>query len=957
MRELLYAHEFWHTHGLKSDLVIINEHPSGYFDQFQEQLLELINTTTRMPISKPGGVYLLRTTQMSPEEILLFQEVAAISLLGDNGPLSRQVEISSIAPPAERPKLRPARDAVVSSQAMDGRLTEPLSPLEFANSYGGFDPNGDYVVQLENDTRTPAPWSNIVANPTFGFLVTDSGSGYTWAGNSRENKLTSWSNDPVSDPPSEVVYLRDEETGMVWTPTPLPIRDKSEYRVVHGRGFTRFRHTVHGIHSDFTLSIAPQDAVKFACLKLRNQTDRPRRLSVTYFAEWVLSVTRDTSQMHVYTSHDEATGALTARNSYNEEFPDQVAFLHVLGGADSVTGDRTEFIGRNGNLRMPAAMRRVDLSGHTCAGFDPCGAVQKKLRLLPGQETEVIFLIGWSDGTKSVAEVLSTYTTRDHVHQAIEQTTHFWADVRQSIEVQTPNRSFDILVNHWLLYQTLSCRIWARSAFYQSGGAYGFRDQLQDVMALVYSLPDVARRMILLATSRQFEQGDVQHWWHPPSGRGIRTRFSDDYLWLPLVVSHYVATTGDLAILDEPISYLRSPLLEPQEDERYELPEISPVIEDLYSHCLRAIDHAFRYGQHGLPLMGCGDWNDGMNRVGAHGTGESVWLAWFLRVVLQQFIPLVESRGDTERTSAYTAEAEQLLKNVEQHAWDGQWYRRAYFDDGTPLGSTQNDECQIDSLVQSWSVIAGGDAARSRTAMQAAQERLVRPEDHVVQLLDPPFDKTPLDPGYIKGYPPGIRENGGQYTHAAAWFVQALTMLGRGTEAVKTFDVLNPIHSASPAGAKNYRVEPYVVAADVYSTAPHVGRGGWSWYTGSAGWMYRVAIESILGVRLRGDRLSISPCIPADWPGYEIRIRRRSTTWNIRVENPAGIERGASQVTIDDRPSPHGEISLDDDGRTHRVQVVLAGVESTRTLSGNGEPNVDVSEPHGSSIESFKRIS
>jgi cyclic beta-1,2-glucan synthetase len=955
MRDLLYAHEFWNTHGLKSDLVIVNEHPSGYFDQFQEQLLELIGTTTRMPLTKPGGVYLLRSAQMSPEENLLFQEVAAISLHGDNGSLARQVEMSTIAPPAERPKLRPARGGAAPVAPADGRL-EPLPTLEFANRFGGFDQNGDYVIQLQNDKRTPAPWSNVIANPAFGFLVTDSGSGYTWAGNSRENKLTSWSNDPVSDPPSEVIYLRDEETGAVWTPSPLPIRDAAEYRVLHGRGHSQFAHVAHGIRTVLILSIAPQDAVKFACLKLRNDTDRSRSLSATYFAEWVLGVTRDSSQIHIYTSHDNATGALTAQNSYNEEFPDQIAFLHVLGGADSVTGDRTEFIGRNGSLRMPAAMRRVNLSGQTGAGFDPCGAVQKKVTLRPGQEAEIVFLLGWADGTKSVADVLSAYPTHNHVHQAIEQTIQFWSDVRQSIEVKTPNRSFDLLVNHWLLYQTLSCRIWARSAFYQSGGAYGFRDQLQDVMALAHSLPNVARQIIVLAASRQFEQGDVQHWWHPPSGRGIRTRFSDDYLWLPFVASHYVALTGDTAILAEPISYLRSPLLEAQEDERYELPEISPLTEDLYSHCLRAIDHAFRHGQHGLPLMGCGDWNDGMNRVGAHGTGESVWLAWFLRVVLQQFIPIVESRGDALRAAAYAAEAERLRNAVEEHAWDGRWYRRAYFDDGTPLGSAQNDECQIDSLAQSWSVIAGGNPQRSRSAMQAAHERLVRPDDHLVQLLDPPFDKTPLDPGYIKGYPPGIRENGGQYTHAAAWFVQALTMLGNGTEAVQAFDLLNPVRASSPTRATNYRVEPYVVAADVYSTPPLVGRGGWTWYTGSAGWMYRVAIECILGVRLRGDRLTISPCVPANWPGFEICLRRGSTTWNIHVENPDGAECGETKVSVDGGPVQHREVLLTDDGQSHRVQVVLVPVKSTRLLSGNGEANVDAPEPRNSPIKAVKRI-
>jgi cyclic beta-1,2-glucan synthetase len=504
-----------------------------------------------------------------------------------------------------------------------------------------------------------------------------------------------------------------------------------------------------------------------------------------------------------------------------------------------------------------------------------------------------------------------------------------------------------------LLYQTLGCRVWARSAFYQSGGAYGFRDQLQDVLALVYCQPQVTREMIVLAASRQFEQGDVQHWWHPPSGRGIRTRFSDDYLWLPFAVNRYVAISGDVAVLNESIPYLRSPLLEPHEDERYELPETSPLREDLYGHCLRAIDHAFRYGAHGLPLMGSGDWNDGMNRVGIQGRGESVWLAWFLRVVIRQFIPLVEARGDAPRAAEYAAAAERLLNAIEQNAWDGNWYRRAYFDDGTPLGSVHNDECQIDALAQSWSVIAGGDPRRSRAAMQAADERLVRDDDRVVQLLDPPFDKTVLDPGYIKGYPPGIRENGGQYTHAAMWFVQALTILGDGNRAGEVFDLLNPIRAASPSHLKDYRVEPYVVAADVYSKPPHVGRGGWTWYTGSAGWMYRVAIENILGMRLLGNRLKLSPCIPAAWPGYEICIRRNSTKWTIRIENPEHVEHGVTKLVVDGRTISGDEISLENTKASHSVQVILGSQVQPTAIRGNGEANLAEQKPQQYSPEAF----
>jgi cyclic beta-1,2-glucan synthetase len=943
VRELLLAHEFWHAHGLKADLVILNEHPAGYFDGFQEQLLELVHTTTRLPVDKPGGIFLLRAAQLSPEDSVLLQEVAAINLQGERGSLAQQVEESRVPPPVDPPKLRPLRSAVEKEKLPSRPGSTPM--LEFANQLGGFDDSGDYVIELSDTAVCPAPWSNVIANPQFGFITTESGGGYTWGGNSRENKLTAWSNDPITDPPSEILYIRDEETGLYWTPTPLPTRGKSEYSIRHGRGFTRFNHAAYGIDAELLLSIAPDVCIKFACLKLRNGSKRPRLLSATYYAEWVLGVSRDSTHMHVYTAQDPTTGAVFAYNNYNEEFPDQTVVLHVLGKPDSISGDRTEFLGRNGSHRRPAALARAELSGRTGAGIDPCGAVQKKIRLDPGEEVEVIFLLGWTDRASSAADLLAGFQTPQQVHRAIEQTTEFWRRTLQNIEVRTPNRAFDILVNHWLLYQVLSCRVWGRSAFYQSGGAFGFRDQLQDVMALVYSRPEDARNVILQAASRQFEQGDVQHWWHPPSGRGVRTRFSDDYLWLPYVVSHYVATTGDEAILEEQVPYVHSVPLDAGQEERYELPEVSNLVEDLYAHCLRAIDHGFRFGAHGLPLMGCGDWNDGMNKVGADGKGESVWLAWFLRSVLHRFIPLVEARGDAQRAATYRAEAQRLLQAVDENAWDGKWYRRAYFGDGTPLGSIQNDDCQIDSLAQSWSVIAGGDPARSRIAMRAADERLVRPDDRLVQLLDPPFDKTKLEPGYIKGYPPGIRENGGQYTHAALWFVQALTLEGKGTKAAEVFDLLNPILTATSARAPNYRVEPYVVAADVYSMPPHVGRGGWTWYTGSASWMYRVAIESMLGLQIRGDRLLLAPCISSKWHGYEVRFRRGATKWTLLVSNPDGLEDSVKQVCVDNRQVDRCEVELVDDGLDHLIEVTLGRPPLDDRTLGKLATTVNDTEP------------
>lgn len=935
LRDLLLAHEFWHAHGLQVDLVIVNELAAGYFDNLQDLLLETIHTASRLPAFKPGGVYLLRASQLSPDDDLLLQAAAAISLHGERGSLLRQIEATSTTRRDEPPALRVTKQRVADPSEASW-LTKDQS-LRFSGKHGGFNAQGNYVIYIDGMEPTPLPWSNVIANPQFGTLITEAGGGYTWGGNSRENKLTSWSNDPVTDQPSELFYIRDEETGEFWTPAPLELHKSRQYRVEHGRGYSQFQARASGIESNLTVSIAANSCVKFACLKLKNASGRPRKLSATNYVEWVLGVSRPLTQMHVRTERDAATGALVARNSYHEDFPQQLAFLHVLGGADSLTGDRGEFIGRNGTWAQPAALTRLQLSGRTGAGLDPCGAVQKKIDLQPGAEAELVFLLGWTEGANSVADAIASFGSAEQVHQAIDKTIEFWRETQSAIEVHTPNPALDLIVNHWLLYQTLSCRVWGRSAFYQAGGAFGFRDQLQDVMALVYSLPHVTRQMILHAASRQFEQGDVQHWWHPPAGRGIRTRFADDYLWLPLVVCHYITTTGNTEILDERIPYLQSHILEPHEHERYELPAVSGLDEDLYGHCLRAIDHGLRFGAHGLPLMGGGDWNDGMNRVGVDGRGESVWMGWFLMVVLERFAPLVEARGDVSRSASYRQQAQRLREAIEREAWDGQWYRRAFFDDGTPLGSHENEECRIDSLAQSWSVIAGGVADRSTIAMRSAERQLVRDAERVVLLLTPPFDKTPLDPGYIKGYAPGIRENGGQYTHAAMWMIQALTLQGRGSRAVELFDLVNPILSATAAnGDEVYRAEPYVVAADVYSTAPHIGRGGWTWYTGSAAWMYRVAVECILGLQLRGDRLTVSPCIPADWPNYQINLRRGDSRWRIRVSNPDGVESGRVKVELDGESQSTNVIHLVDDGQEHVANVVLHRAGGVNTSRENG---------------------
>jgi cyclic beta-1,2-glucan synthetase len=934
VRQLFSAHAYWRLKGLTVDLVILNEHEVGYQEELHEQLQSLVrDSEDRGLLDKPGGVFVRKAPHLAREDQMLLQAAARCVLAGDRGSLAVQVDRFDRTAPA--PALPAGSDGRKGGRAQQQEAAprQPPAPapdLRFANGLGGFTPDGrEYVLEVQGggSPRTPpAPWINAIANPSFGFLVSESGGGYTWAGNSQLNRLTPWQNDPVSDAPGEVVYLRDEATGDVWTPTPQPLGGVTPCTVRHGQGYTSFQRTGRGLGQELVLFAAPDDPVKIIRLRVRNLGQRSRRLSATFYAELVLGRTRDQAAPYVVTEVDPETGGLLARNSFNGEFAARIAFADVSLRPRSLTADRTEFLGRNGSTAAPAALLAgAGLSGAAGPALDPCAALQAPFELHPGEEKEVVFVLGEPGSVEEARRLLRRYREPGRVRATFDEVKGKWERLLTAVEVHTPDEALDLLVNRWLPYQVLSCRVWGRSALYQSGGAYGFRDQLQDVMALVYSAPAETRAQILRAATRQFREGDVQHWWHPESGAGVRTRISDDLLWLPFVVAHYVNTTGDTALLDEGVPFLEAPPLRPEQEEDYRSPKISEETASVYEHCLRAIDHGCRYGDRGLPLMGTGDWNDGMNRVGTGGKGESVWNAWFLLTVLRSFAGVAEVRGDGERARQFHDEADRLRSAVELQAWDGEWYRRAYFDDGTPLGSAQDDECRIDSLAQSWAVISGeANGQRARQAMAAVEELLVRQADRMILLFTPPFDKGKLEPGYIKGYVPGIRENGGQYTHGAAWVVQAAALLGQGNRAVELFNLLNPIlHATSPEEVQRYRVEPYVMAGDVYSEAAHRGRGGWTWYTGSAGWMYRVAVETILGFRPQGRRLHLDPCVPDRWSSFELTYRYRSATYHITVENPQRVQRGVKSVALDGIVAEDGEIELVDDGKRHEVRVVL----------------------------------
>jgi len=920
---LIRAHNYWRLKGLSVDLVILSNDQGGYQQELHNEIMSRVAAGAESSLmDKSGGIFVRKGEHMTSEDRALLMSVASIFIDDRHGGLLDQVN----------QKMQQAQNIPPLLLPLPNRPENQHQPREFDtasltffNGLGGFSPDGrEYQIVLDEEKNTPAPWSNVIANAQFGTVISESGQAYTWYENAHEYRLTPWENDPVSDSSGEAFYLRDEESGEVWSPTPLPVRGNGQYLTRHGFGYSRFEHRQSGIDSELTVLVAEHAPVKLFILTLSNHSGRPRKLSVTGYVEWILADLRAKSAMHIVTrsaSVDKGCGVM-ATNYYGSNGAERTAFFAVTGVHCSVSGDRREFLGRNGSTRSPAGMLQQRLSGRTGAGLDPCGAVQSATTLIDGDQRTFVFTLGLGQNPQDAEQLIRQFLDEGAAHHELDNIHHHWHQVLDKIQITTPEPAVNLLANGWLIYQTLACRIMARSGYYQSGGAFGFRDQLQDTLSLTHAAPERMREQILLCASRQFVEGDVQHWWHPPSGNGVRTRCSDDYLWLPLAICHYIDVTEDVSIAEQSVGYIDARLLEPEEESFYEQPTLSPLNESLFQHGVRAIKHGLKFGKNGLPLMGAGDWNDGMNNVGIKGQGESVWLGFFLYNVLQRFATLAEKLNHADIADLCHQQAATLKQNLHDHAWDGEWYLRGYFDSGETLGSHLNNECQIDAIAQSWSVLSGaGDPERSQQAMQQLDHRLVDDETGLIRLLTPPFNGDGPNPGYIRGYLPGVRENGGQYTHGAIWAVMAFAEMGDIERAWQLMQLINPInHSLNAQGVERYKVEPYVITADIYTVDPHNGRGGWSWYTGSAGWTYRLITESLLGIKRHGGFISINTRLPADWPQVSLTYQQGSSQYHITVKRGEGTY----QVVMDGQPLPNAMIPLNDDGVNHTVEVWLA---------------------------------
>lgn len=921
VRQLGLAQQYLAVRGINIPVLVLNKLAGFQGDRLDERLADTIHALNWLGNQNVRpDIDIIRTIDLNEVALRQITRTARVVLDGADGSLWHQLTgMVPLSAGLEREILKLAKpDNIMRSI----KSPEP----EFATVYGGFiDQGRAYRMERTGTTPTPAPWSNVIAGPTFGTLVTETGAGFTWAGNSQGYRLTPWRNEPLQDRPGELIYVHNIERGTVWSPQILAASGSAT--TIHRPGASTLTGAYEGVDYELTIfvPITASVPVRIHMLKLSSSDGSTHKLRVTTAIELVLGDIAEHTQQTLSTRWDDLSQALVIGHQGVHSGSGRVAFSAHDVPVYDFTGDRSEFMGPVRGMELPGGLSSEHLSERTGGDLDAMAVIRSDVELTPAEPITFHGFLGSVEDVSQVADVLAIVRQPGSVGQLLAKAESWWADLSGAIQISTPSRQTDIMVNTWLPYQVLSGRIWGRTGYYQSSGAFGYRDQLQDGLALVYGAPAITRQLIIQAAGHQFIEGDVQHWWQPETTLGLRTRMSDDRLWLPYITARYIESTGDYAILDQKVPFLKGRTLREGELEAYYEAQVSSDIGTILEHCCRAIEVSAVFGARGLPIIGTGDWNDGFNRVGVEGKGESVWLAWFMAIALQDVAGFVARQdANSPAPDRYREMARTLLHNVEFNAWDGQWYQRAFYDDGTPLGSHASDEAKIDVLAQAWAVMAGGDHERARTATASAVKYLVDSRHKLVSVLTPAFDHGVKNPGYIKGYMPGIRENGGQYTHGSLWLPMALARQGDPETAVRLLEMMNPIaHTSSREAADRYVVEPYVMAGDVYSLKGHEGRGGWSWYTGSAGWMYRIWLQEILGLKVSGDQLLVEPNIPASWSGYELTYRFGTATYAISIKNPQRAQRGIHSRNLDGRPTDSGAITMIDDGRMHTVDILL----------------------------------
>jgi len=927
---LIRAQALWRRRGMLVDIGVLRLSQAGYEDPLRERIMEVLRDTHNTGwFGRHGGVHLIPTGQLSEHSINVVLATAAVVLDTDR---TLDERLGDALGSSSRPPYLTVIDKPEYSKIDE--VCKP-SDLLFDNGIGGFDTASDeYVMQLDATVSTPAPWCNVLANKRFGTLISEQGLGFTWAQNSGEHRLTPWSNDPVRDKQGEQLWLRDEITGDIWTLSPNSGRIECPVQVRHGFGYSRWLCNNYGLEQEQLVFVPIDDPIKIIRLRLANCTNRDRRLTATFYAEWVMEALSGNALTHVVCDYDPITQSILARNHWNSEFASSVAFVTASQAPHSVSGNRSEFLNLEDPEGIPDGILRSDLGGRFTPGSDSCAAYQIHLDIPANQSVEVAFMLGAGIDHTEASEIISRWKSKEQWTRAVNELSEFWNRTCGAINVCTPDAGFDLMINRWLVYQSVSSRLLARAGFYQAGGAFGFRDQLQDVLCCIPADPQRVRNQLLLAAAQQFEEGDVLHWWHPPAGRGVRTRISDDYMWLPYVTASYVKATGDYEVLDVVVPYLKAPLLNDDEEDRFSSYG-NGSDATLFEHCNRAIERGMRTGAHGLPLMGSGDWNDGMNEIGRQGRGESVWLAWFQIATIKAMITMAQARGADELVRHWNSHTRALKQSIDNHGWDGRWFARAFDDSAIPWGSVTNDECQIDVIAQAWGVLAGfGDEERVLNALSAVDEKLVDRQNQIVRLLTPPFHNTTRNPGYIKAYPPGIRENGGQYTHAAAWLGLAFAGIGETDKAYEVFSMINPINRTKDLqSAMKYAREPYVLAADIGGADKHQGRGGWSWYTGAASWTWQLGVHGILGIEYLPDSVCLNPGIPSHWDHVEIDLDSGRSVLSIRIENPDRVGRGISSIIVDGSQVDSNIVAFPKKSEQRRV-IIRLGHKTLKPVDG-----------------------